>query len=105
MLELNDENFKREVLESKQLVLVDFWTPGCKACLTITPIIEEVSRELKGRVKVGKLNAAENPETAKTYKIPAVPTLIIFKDGQPVEKAVGLRPKQVLINKLNSLTT
>ena len=103
MLELNDENFEKEVLESKQLVLVDFWMPGCKACLTITPIIEEVSRELKSRVKVGKLNLAENPETAKTYKIPAVPTLIIFKDGQPIEKAVGVRPKQVLIDKLNSL--
>lgn len=103
MLELNDENFKKEVLESEKLALVDFWMPGCKACLIMDPLIEEIARELEGKVKVGKLNITENPETAKAYKIPAVPTLIIFKNGEPAEKAVGLRPKQILINKLNSL--
>jgi len=103
MLELNDENFKKEVLESKQLALVDFWRPGCRACLTMMPIIEEVAEEFKVRVRVGKLNINENPETARLYRIPAVPTIIIFKDGQPIEKAVGLRPKQVLVDKLNSL--
>lgn len=103
MLELNDENFEREVLKSEQLVLVDFWMPGCKACLAMTPVIEEVAKELNDRVKAGKLNVAENPETAKVYKIPGVPTLIIFKDGKPIEKAVGLRPKQILIDKLNLL--
>lgn len=103
MLELNDENFGKEVLENKELTLVEFWMPGCKACLAMAPIVEEVAQELAGRVKVGKLNIAENPETAKLHKIPAVPTTIIFKDGQPIEKAVGLRPKQVLIDKLNSL--
>ena len=103
MLELNDENFRKEILESKELTLVEFWMPGCKACLVMTPIVEEVAQELRGRAKVGKLNIAENPETAKLYRIPAVPTIIIFKDGQPIEKAVGLRQKQVLIDKLNSL--
>jgi len=103
MLELNDENFRKEVLESKELTLVSFWRPGCSACLMMAPVIEEVSREFEGRAKVGMLNIIENPESAKLYKIPAVPTLIIFKDGKPVEKAVGLRQKQALINKLDSL--
>jgi len=103
MLELNDENFESEVLKNEQLVLVDFWRPGCKACLIMIPVIEEVAKELEGRAKVGKLNVAENLETAKAYKIPGVPTIIIFKNGEPIEKAVGLRPKQVLIDKLNSL--
>ena len=103
MLELNDKNFEREVLKSEQPILVDFWMPGCKPCLAMAPIIEEMAKEFKGRVIVGKLNVAENPETAKVYRIPGVPTLIIFKDGKPIEKAVGLRPKQILIDKLNSL--
>lgn len=103
MLELNDQNFEKEVLKSERLVLVSFWRPGCGPCLTMEPIIEEVARELKDRVEVGKLNIIENPETAKLYGIPATPTLIIFKNGKPIEKAVGLRARQILIDKLNSL--
>lgn len=103
MLELNDENFEKEVLKSEQPVLVVFWRPGCGACLTIAPVIKEVDKEFEGKAKVGKLNIFENPEVAKVYKIPAVPTLIIFKDGEPIEKAIGLRSKQILIDKLNLL--
>jgi len=103
MLELNDQNFEKEVLKSKKLVLVNFWRPGCKPCLIMEPVIEEVAKELEGRVEVGKLNVMENPEIAKAYTIPATPALIIFKEGKAIEKAVGLRSKQVLINKLNSL--
>ncbi len=103
MIEFNDENFEEEVLKSEQLVLVDFWMPGCKPCLAIAPIVEELAKEFEGKAKIGKLNVVENPETPKKYKIPAVPTLIIFKNGEPTEKAVGLRPKQVLIDKINSL--
>jgi len=103
MLELNDENFDREVLKSEQPVLVDFWRLGCKACLVMAPVVEEMVKEFEGRAKIGKLNVVENPEAAKAYKIPAVPTLMIFKDGKPIERAVGLRPKQILIDKLNAL--
>ena len=103
MLELNDENFKTEVLEAEQAVLVVFWMPGCKACVTMEPIVEEVAKEIRNKAKVGKLNISENPETAKTYKIPAVPTVIIFKGGQPREKAVGVRQKQVLVDRVNSI--
>lgn len=103
MLELDNQNFEEKVLKNEKLVLVDFWRPGCKPCLTMEPIIEEVAKELEGRVEVGKLNVMENPEIAKTYAIPATPALIIFKEGEPIEKAIGLRSKQVLIDKLNSL--
>ncbi|MFH1820620.1 MAG: thioredoxin domain-containing protein [Candidatus Nealsonbacteria bacterium] len=103
MLELTDENFKKEVLESKQLVLVDFWRPGCKACLVMDSIIKEIAKELTGKATVGMLNVFDNLETANTYKIPAVPTLIIFKDGKAIERAVGLRSKQALVNKLIAL--
>jgi len=104
MLELNDENFEKEVLENEQLVLVNFWRPGCGACFKMEPIIEEVAKELEGKVKCGKLNVFEAPKIAEKYRIPATPTLIIFKDGEPIEKVVGLRPKQILIDKLNSLS-
>ena len=103
MLELDDQNFENEVLKNEKLVLVCFWSPGCGPCLTMEPIIEELAKKFEGRVEVGKLNIIENTGIAKIYGIPATPTLIIFKDGKPIEKAVGLRPKQILIDKLNSL--
>jgi len=103
MLEFNDENFKTGVLESEQPVLVVFWRPGCKACMTMEPVIEGVAKEVYGKAKVGKLNVFENPETAKEYKIPAVPTLIIFKGGKAIERAVGVRQKQVLVDRINSM--
>lgn len=96
MLELNDDNFKDDVLESKEPVLVCFSKEGCPACLKIIPILEEVSRE----AKVGLLNILESPQTASFYKIPAVPALIVFKNGKAEEKAIGLRPKEVLLDKL-----
>lgn len=104
MIKLDDENFEKEVLKKTQPVLVSFWRPGCRACLVVDPIIQEVEKELKNRAIIGKVNIFENPEIAKKYKIPAVPTFIIFKKGEPAEKAIGLRSKQVLVEKINSLT-
>lgn len=103
MLELTDQNFEEEVVKSNQPVLVDFWMPGCGPCLVMGPIIGEIAKEFEGKAKVGKLNVVENPEAARNYQIMGVPTLIIFKDGKPAERATGLRPKQILIDKLNSL--
>ncbi len=102
-LTLTDQNFETEVIKSNQLVLVDFWSPTCPPCLILGPIIEEIAKDFEGRVKVGKLNVFESQETARNYQIMSVPTLIIFKDGKPIERATGLRPKQVLVDKLNSL--
>ncbi|MFH1656195.1 MAG: thioredoxin domain-containing protein [Candidatus Nealsonbacteria bacterium] len=103
MIELNDQNFEEEVLKSQKVVLVEFWRPGCKACFGIDPIMEQVDIEIGDRAKIGKLNIYENPKMAQKYKIPAVPTLIIFKNGESVQKAVGLRSKDILVNKINSL--
>lgn len=103
MLELTNQNFEQEVIKSNIPVLVDFWSPGCPPCLILGPIIEEIAKEFEGRAKVGKLNAAENPETAQEYEIRGVPTLIIFKDGKGIKRAVGLRPKEALIDALNSI--
>lgn len=102
-LTLNHQNFEQEVIKSDKPVLVDFWKPGCGPCITIKPIIEEIAQEFEGKAKVGRLNVAQNPQIAKNYKIMAVPTLIIFKDGEPKERAVGLRSKQVIADKLKSL--
>ena len=105
MLELNDENFKQEVLESESLVLVDFWAPTCPPCLFMGPIVEEIAKEFEGKVKVGKLDVSENQETPERYGIRGIPTFVIFKNGQATETIVGARPKQDLVERLNSFET
>ncbi len=103
MLELTDQDFEKEVIETGGLFLVDFWSPGCPPCEMIAPVIEEIGEEFEERVKVGKVNIRENPRLAEKYKIMGVPTLIIFKEGQVKERATGLRPKGVVVDKLKSL--
>jgi len=100
---LTDQNFQKEVLNSEGLVLVDFWSPTCPPCLMLAPIIEEIAKEFEGKAKIGKLNVFENQETADKYQIFSIPTIIIFKNGKEIERAVGLRPKEVIADKLNSL--
>ena len=103
MLELNEDNFKKEILESNIPSLVVFWRPGCDACSFSLILIKEMEKELNGKAKIGIMNIFENSEIAQKYKIPAVPTLIIFKNGEAKEKAVGMRSKQILIDKINLL--
>lgn len=103
MLELTNENFEQEVIKNDIPVLVDFWSPACPPCLMLGPIIEEIAGEFEGKAKIGKLNVMENPETARKYQIVGIPTIIIFKNGEVAERATGLRSKQAIIEKLNSL--
>ena len=103
MNELNDQSFKDEVIKSEKPVLVDFWSPTCPPCIMLGPIIEEIAKDFEGKVKVGKLNVMENPETAGKYKIVGIPTIIIFKNGEPIERATGLRSKEAIADKLNSI--
>lgn len=101
---LTDKNFKEEVLEAKIPVLVDLWTPWCGPCLMQGPIIEEVAKEFEGKIKVGKLNVDENRQTAMQYQIMSIPTLMIFKDGKVAERLVGVQSKEVLMEKIKSIT-
>lgn len=95
-IEINDSNFKSEVIDSQMPVLVDFWAPWCGPCRMVAPILEELAKEYDGKVKVVKLNIDENPNTATEFGVRSIPTLILFKDGKEFEKTVGVQPKESL---------
>src|SRR3954471_7143712 len=89
--EFNDANFDQEVLQSSQPVLVDFWAEWCMPCRMLGPTIDKLARDYAGKVKVGKVDTDANREVAMKYRIDSIPTVILFKDGQPVQKFVGLK--------------
>jgi thioredoxin 1 len=92
-----DKNFQQEVMGEKSMpVLVDFWAPWCGPCRIVGPIVEEIAKEYEGKVKVGKMNVDENPEVSSTFGIMSIPTLLLFKNGQPVKTLIGAQPKDVL---------
>ena len=93
VLEFTDGNFQSDVLESSEPVLVDFWAPWCGPCKMIAPTIEELAGEYAGKVRVGKVNTDENPQTATAHQISAIPTVMLFKNGEVVDRFVGMTPK------------
>jgi thioredoxin 1 len=95
-----DESFKNEVLESDLPVLVDFWAEWCGPCHMIAPIVEQISDEYQGRLKVGKLDVDKNPQTASQFGIRGIPTLLLFVKGQAVEQIIGAAPKGQIVSKL-----
>jgi thioredoxin 1 len=97
LLHVNDKNFADEVLNAQLPVLVDFWATWCGPCRSISPIIEELSKEFTGRIKVTKLNVDENPATPSQYGVRGIPTLILFKGGKILDQIVGAVPKARLI--------
>ncbi len=100
---LTDENFEQEVLQDKGVVMVDFWAPWCGPCRMLAPVVEELSAEYAGKMKVGKLNTDEGPQTSAKYAITSIPTIIFFKNGEVVAQAGGLQSKAALQEKINSL--
>lgn len=97
IMELNDNNFKQEVLESKVPVLVDFWASWCGPCKMLSPLVEELADEYKDKpIKVAKLEVDANEHTPAQYQIMSVPTLIMFKNGEPVNQMVGMQSKEDL---------
>lgn len=93
-LHFTDGNFEQEVLKSDVPVLVDFWASWCMPCQMVGPVIEELSGEYEGKVKVGKLNVDENPQTPSSFGIMSIPTIILFKDGEPKKTLIGVQPKE-----------
>lgn len=96
VLEVSDATFESEVKKSDIPVLVDFWAPWCGPCKTIAPIVEELAADFTGQVKVVKVNTDDNIKTAQEYRISGIPSLLIFKNGEPVEQLVGVHKKSTL---------
>ncbi len=97
---VTDQTFDTEVLKSPVPVLVDFWAAWCGPCRAIAPVVDEIAGEYAGKLKVVKVDTDESGETALRYQVMSIPTLLLFKDGQPVERVVGAMPKAALLNRL-----
>lgn len=102
VIEFTDDTFQSEVLEAQEPVLVDFWAPWCGPCKQMMPTIEDLANDYSGKVRIGKLNTDENQNTAMTYNVNAIPTVLVFKGGEVVETLVGLTPKEKFASVLDS---
>jgi thioredoxin len=100
---VTDSTFAQEVLQESIPVLVDFWAPWCGPCRMVAPILDELSREYAGRIKIAKVNTDENQQTAARYRIQGIPTLLLIKNGSIVDQVVGVTPKQELRRRIQQL--
>ena len=99
---INDADFEQNVLKAELPVLVDFWAPWCRPCQMIAPILDELAEEYRQKVSFVRMDVDQNPRTASKYNIMSIPTLIIFKGGEPASHVVGLRPKAELKRSLDA---
>jgi len=102
--EITDSNYKEEVIDNSNVVLIDFWAPWCGPCKMQGPIVQEIGKEYEGKsgITIAKMNVDENPQTAQAHGIMSIPTLIIFKDGKVAESFIGLQSKEFLTNALKN---
>ncbi len=100
-IEVSDASFSSEVLASNKPVLVDFWATWCGPCKMVAPVLEEIASERSEQLTVAKLDVDANPETAQSFQVVSIPTLILFKDGQPVKRIVGAKGKAALLRELS----
>lgn len=103
-IKVTDDTFQKEVMEADQPVLVDFWASWCGPCKMVAPIVEKIAEEFEGKAKIGKFNVENNKEIPTQYKISGIPTLMIFNEGELVEKFVGVRPYDDLASALKKYT-
>ncbi len=101
-IQVNDENFEQEVLQSPKPVIVDFWAAWCGPCRALAPVIEALATEYDGQVRFAKLDVDENPELALTYRVQGIPTLILFFGGREIGRFVGYMSKELLARKLEA---
>ncbi|MGU3652977.1 thioredoxin [Mycolicibacterium sp. A43C] len=97
---VTDDSFKQDVLSSSTPVLVDFWATWCGPCKMVAPVLEEIATEKSGELTVAKLDVDANPETARDFQVVSIPTMILFKDGQPVKRIVGAKGKAALLREI-----
>jgi thioredoxin 1 len=102
-VEITDENFENEVINSDKPVLIDFWAVWCGPCKMIAPIVEELAEEYDGKVKVGKLDVDSNQQTSIKYGVRSIPTLLIFKDGKLADTIIGAVPKNNIVSRLDAV--
>lgn len=100
LTELNENNFDDEVIKSDKLTVVDFWAPWCGPCRKLAPVLDEIAGEFDGKIKLVKVNTDENLKLAQRFSISALPSILIFKNGEPVERLVSLMPKSALITNI-----
>ena len=100
---VTDDTFETDVLQVTSPVIVDFWAEWCGPCHMIAPIVEELADEYDGKVQFVKLNVDENPQVSTQYGIRSIPTLLVFKDGKPVDQIVGAVPKRTLQDRVNAV--
>jgi thioredoxin 1 len=96
-INVTDQSFKDDVLSSDKLVLVDFWAAWCGPCRMVAPVLEEIAGEYAETLTVAKLDVDANPETSRGYQVLSIPTLILFKGGEPVKQIIGAKPKAALL--------
>ena len=102
-VEITDENFHQEVLNSETPVLVDFWADWCQPCKMIAPVVEQIAEEYDGKVKIGKLDVDSNQQTSQAMGIRGIPALIIFNNGKPVDQIIGVVPKSIIQKKIDEV--